>query len=106
VNEFTGVIAGDPRASRFLFCRVAGKRARQLCHHPSMLSAFVKAAMVAMEETERGLVEYSLNGMHPGDTGTADDDLSPGILREIGLAADLIRRNRRAGDIEGRPLPS
>jgi DNA-directed RNA polymerase subunit K/omega len=61
IHEFTGSLEGAPGSSRFLFARVASMRARQLYRQPSLSNAPArKPEAVAMEETERGLVPYSM----------------------------------------------
>ena len=60
-------IPDDPELSTYRFIIVASKRARQLQGgmRPVLPTSSKKPTVIAMEETRRGLVKYTLPGQEP-----------------------------------------
>jgi DNA-directed RNA polymerase subunit omega len=60
-------IPDDPDQSTYRFIIVAAKRARQLQGgaRPVLPTSSKKPTVIAMEETRRGLVKYSISGEAP-----------------------------------------
>ncbi len=60
-------IPDDPELSTYRFIIVAAKRARQLQggQRPILPTSSKKPTVIAMEETRRGLIKYTLPGQEP-----------------------------------------
>lgn len=63
-NNAHCTIPDDSEQSTYRFIIVAAKRARQLqgCSRPFLPTSSKKPTVIAMEETRRGLVKYTLRG--------------------------------------------
>ena len=66
-NNAHCTIPDDAEQSTYRFIIVAAKRARQLQAgaRPVLPTSSKKSTVIAMEETRRGLVKYSLSGPAP-----------------------------------------
>ena len=66
-NNAHCTIPDDPEQSTYRFIIVSAKRARQLQGgaRPALPTSSKKPTVVAMEETRRGLVKYTLSGQAP-----------------------------------------
>ena len=66
-NNAHCTIPDDPEQSTYRFIIVSAKRARQLQGgaRPALPTSSKKPTVVAMEETRRGLVKYTLSGAAP-----------------------------------------
>jgi DNA-directed RNA polymerase subunit omega len=66
-NNAHCTIPDDPEQSTYRFIIVAAKRARQLQSgaRPFLPTSSKKPTVIAMEETRRGLVKYTLPGEEP-----------------------------------------
>jgi DNA-directed RNA polymerase subunit omega len=73
-NNIHCTIPDDPEQSTYRFIIVASKRARQLQGgaRPVLPTSAKKPTVIAMEETRRGLVKYTITGQLPVEEPPAE----------------------------------
>ena len=97
IGAVPSVIPAESTGSRFLFCRVAGLRARQIYTRPTAESAMRSPEACAMEETARRMVSFmvgdrvGLGESQAGSQATQNDDLRHSDLGAV-YASEILRR--------------